>query len=314
VTQAAALRQSQEIAARYRNATPEVAGAIRQAAARTGVDFAYLMEKASVESGFRTDVRAQTSSATGLFQFIDRTWLDMVERHGAKHGLAEEAGAVRRRPDGTPYVADPEARQRVLELRKDPRVASLMAAEYAQENREHLRRTVGGEIGSTELYMAHFLGPGGAERFIREMRLNPNGTAADLFPEAARANRGVFYRDGRPLTMAQVHERFDAKFQGALMTAGIAPAPPGAAMSLQVARANELFQAPGGPPALPVRSPIDGQSFFTVMMLAQLQNPLDGDKAPGSAALGGRSGRTGGPTPGGDDERARTLSIPTIGS
>jgi len=244
VTQAAALRQTETIAARYRNASPEVTGAIRQAASRTGVDFAYLMEKASVESGFRTDVRAPTSSATGLFQFIDRTWLDMVQRHGAAHGLGEQAEAIRRRPDGAPYVADPDERRRILELRKDPRLSALMAAEYAQENRAHLQRTVGGDIGSTELYMAHFLGPGGAERFIREMRRNPNGTAADLFPEAARANRGVFYRDGRPLTMAQVHERFDARFQGSLMAAGIAPPPPGTVVSLHAARANELFAGP----------------------------------------------------------------------
>ena len=48
--------------------------AIKNAAAKTGVNFTYLMEKAAVESSFNPDAKAKTSSATGLFQFIEQTW------------------------------------------------------------------------------------------------------------------------------------------------------------------------------------------------------------------------------------------------
>ena len=68
--------------------------AIQQAAARTGVDFSYLLGQARIESGFDPNARARTSSATGLFQFIDQTWLGTVKRHGAEHGLAWAADLI----------------------------------------------------------------------------------------------------------------------------------------------------------------------------------------------------------------------------
>jgi soluble lytic murein transglycosylase-like protein len=65
--------------------------AIRRAADATGVNFSLLVETARRESALNPNARAGTSSATGLFQFIDSTWLDMVRRHGADHGLGAEA-------------------------------------------------------------------------------------------------------------------------------------------------------------------------------------------------------------------------------
>lgn len=39
-----------------------------------GVDPGLMATMASIESTFRTKVKADTSSATGLYQFIDKTW------------------------------------------------------------------------------------------------------------------------------------------------------------------------------------------------------------------------------------------------
>ena len=126
MTQAAALRNADALAVRYRNASPEVSGAIQTASTRTGVDFAYLMEKASAESGFRPDAKAGTSSATGLFQFVEGTWFDMIKSYGAKYGLKEEAAAVSTRIDGTDFVRDPVERERILEaLRVNPQASSF---------------------------------------------------------------------------------------------------------------------------------------------------------------------------------------------
>lgn len=281
--QAAALRLTDAQAARYRNASPEVTGAIHQASLRTGVDFAYLMEKASAESGFRTGVKAPTSSATGLFQFIDSTWMQMVKSYGAKYGFEQEADAVHRRADGRFDVADPELRQKVLELRKDPRASALLAGEYARENRDHLRQTVGGDIGSTELYMAHFLGPQGAARFLTALRQNPNQSAAEVFPEAARANKGVFYRDGEPATLQQVYDRFDARFETALQTAGIRAPEAKQTVTETMNRASTVAGRTVGAPIA------DATSMFTVMMLNQLGSALDDDRGRNAPALGGKS-------------------------
>lgn len=191
-----------------------VEAAIRSAAERTGVDFSYLLEKAAAESGMRTDVTASTSSATGLYQFIDSTWLNTLKEHGADHGLGRYANMIQTRSDGRNFVADPAMRKEIMDLRKDPEVSALMAAEFTRDNKEFLEKNTTGDIGSTELYLAHFLGAGGGAKFLNALRDSPNATAKDLFPQAAAANKGVFYdrESGKPTTLKQIYDRFAAKF------------------------------------------------------------------------------------------------------
>ena len=108
-----------------------VTAAIRLASAQTGVQFGYLLNQARLESGLNPNARARTSSATGLFQFIDQTWLGMVRRHGAEHGLGWAAAQVRQGPNGRYYVADPALRRQILDLRRQPEAASAMSAAYS---------------------------------------------------------------------------------------------------------------------------------------------------------------------------------------
>ncbi len=199
------------LAALERQATPGVVNAIKKASASTGVDFAYLMEKASAESSFRPDIKAKTSSATGLFQFIEKTWIAMVRYHGGDHGLDKYADKIS--ADGK--VTDAKTRKEILELRKDPETAAAMAAEYAADNKAFLESRVKGDVGPVELYLAHFMGPGGAAGFLSAMKNNPLDTAADIFPTAARTNRNVFYdaKTGQPRTLAGVYDFFAQKFQ-----------------------------------------------------------------------------------------------------
>ncbi len=188
----------------------DVYNAIQKAANATGVNFTYLMEKAAVESGFDPDAKARSSSATGLFQFIESTWLKMVKTHGDKYGLEKYADKI----SNNGNVASRKDRNEILALRKDPEVASYMAAEFATDNYNTLKDRVGGNIGSTELYMAHFLGASGASGFLNAMKKSPNMAAADIFPKEARANRNVFFdsKTGAPRTMKQVYAYFDRKF------------------------------------------------------------------------------------------------------
>lgn len=213
--------QNNGLANMVANAPQRVVHAIQKASAKTGVDFAYLLENAAAESSFNPLAKAKTSSATGLFQFIESTWMSMVKNHGHKYGLGEFADKI----DANGRVADRTTRKNILELRKDPQMSSYMAAEFAAQNKARLESNLGGDIGKTELYFAHFMGAGGASAFLKELEENPLSRGVDLFPREARANRGVFFdqQTGQPRTLQQIYDFFDKKFESLPENSGPAP-------------------------------------------------------------------------------------------
>ncbi len=184
--------------------------ALRRASQATGVDFGFLLGTARRESGLRPDAKAPTSSAAGLFQFIDQTWLSTLKKHGAKHGYGAYADMITQGPDGRYRVQNNEARAAVMNLRYDPDAAALMAGELASDHADYLRGRLGRSPTGGELYAAHFLGPKGAARLVEGMRANPGASAASLFPEAAAANRSIFYKGGRPVTVAELYGNLTA--------------------------------------------------------------------------------------------------------
>lgn len=193
-------------------ASPEVASAIQKASASTGVNFAYLVAQAGQESSFQPDAKAGTSSARGLYQFVNSTWLKLVHDKGAQYGLGDYASQIEMTDSG-PKVADPIVRHQILALREDPTIAASMAAEYAKANGAQLQQDLGRAVSSTDLYMAHFLGTSGAAKFLSALDATPNAPAASLMPDAAAANRGVFYdSDGTPRTVAQIYNHFATRF------------------------------------------------------------------------------------------------------
>jgi len=193
-----------------------VQNAIAVAARQTGVDFGYLIQQARVESSLNPDARARSSSATGLYQFIEQSWLATVDKHGAAHGLGWAADAIERGADGRYRIADPALRSAVLDLRRSPEASAAMAAEFASDNRATLERRLGHGVESVDLYLAHFLGAGGATRFLKAYDADPNASAASLFPAGARANRSVFFdKAGNARSLGDIRARFAAKFDGA---------------------------------------------------------------------------------------------------
>lgn len=193
-----------------------VTAAIANASARTGVGFDYLMDQAQLESGMQPDARAQTSSATGLYQFTNQTWLSTVKRHGTAHGLDWASAAIAQKGDGSFAVADPALRRQILELRTQPETAAVMAAELASDNSDYLQSRIEGSPGAVDLYLAHFLGAKGAGEFLAAMQADPNQAGAPLFPSAASANRPIFYRpDGTARTLSEIRNGFSAKMASA---------------------------------------------------------------------------------------------------
>lgn len=189
-----------------------VRSAIAQASRRTGMDFGYLYKQARIESGLRPDAKARTSSATGLYQFIDQSWLAALKRHGAKHGLQWAADCIAADRRGRLCVTDPGARAAIMNLRNEPEASALMAAETAADNRQHIERATGRTANATDLYMGHFLGPKGAADFLGAMAADPNQRADRVLPAAAASNRPVFYAEnGRPRSLAEIYDRFARK-------------------------------------------------------------------------------------------------------
>lgn len=228
-----AIEDAAKYSTMYNAINPATTFAVRHASKVAGVDFGYLMQLAGAESGFDAGISATTSSATGLFQFIDNTWLVSLYTHGAKYGLGDIAKRieVERNAAGeitTASIRDPLVEKYALSLRTDPRIMALMGAEFAKDNREVLqaalpRRT----ITRTDQYLAHFLGSGQATNFIVKLDRNPNAAAKSSFPAAAEANHNVFYkRSGVARSLEEVYNLFKNKFSSTFFDPPVAPPPP----------------------------------------------------------------------------------------
>lgn len=232
---------------------------ILKAAAASGVDPVYLMALADKESRFSTDVKAQTSSAEGLFQFVTATWLEMIRDFGGRYGLEAEAAAVKGR--GSSITVAAPLRERVLALRRDPYVAALMAAELIKRDRGRIEARVGRALTTSELYFAHFLGTSSAGRFLSMSADRPDEVAEREFRNAARANRALFTQKAdkatgkarRHLTVAEVYDRIDGMIDRRLSryegVAAVAPTPdaadPAAEPQAQRVQVTEALP-PGG--------------------------------------------------------------------
>jgi hypothetical protein len=186
----------------------DIEGAIRTAAGMTGVPQTYLQRTADKESSGDPMAAATTSTARGLYQVVDGTWLELISRYGSKYGLWAEANAIEHDGDGDAFIADAAERQRILDLRFDARVSALMAAELAGENMRILQASLGRAATDDDLYIAHFIGPTEAVRLIAMAARAPGHIAASSFPREASSNEGVFYTaSGSPRTCAEVIDR-----------------------------------------------------------------------------------------------------------
>ncbi len=193
-----------------------IAGAIKQAADTTGTSFEYMLATAKMESNFDPKASATTSSARGLYQFIDQTWLGTVKEAGTQLGYGKYADAITRSASGSYSVSDPDARSAIMKLRDDPAAASAMAGVLTQSNSFKLTGKIGRRPTDGELYMAHFMGVGGAAKLITNAEDNPNASGARLFPNAAAANQSIFYdRAGRARSVSEVYSVLTSRYASA---------------------------------------------------------------------------------------------------
>jgi hypothetical protein len=233
----------------------QIAGAIKQAANTTGASFEYLVAAAKMESDFNPKAGASTSSARGLFQFLDQTWLGTMKEAGAQLGYGGYADAITKTPSGSYSVGDPTARTAIMKLRDDPAASSAMAAVFTQSNSFKLTGTLGRRPTNGELYIAHFMGAGGAAKLIANAEDNPQASAARLFPNAAAANRPIFYdRTGRARSVSEVYSVLTARYAGAANS----PAARSAMAAVGVTPAAVTLAS-----AAPATAPTDNTDFLS---------------------------------------------------
>ena len=264
-----------------------VTAAIRKASQVTGAKFSYLLTTAKVESNLNPNAAAKTSSAGGLFQFIDRTWLGTIKEAGPLLGYSRYADAITRTDDGRYVVSDPAMRREIMALRQDPTANALMAGVFTNSNAKHLTNKLGRAPSDGELYMAHFMGASGAARLISAAENNPGAVAADSFSAAARANRSIFFdKSGRARNFAEVTQnlagRFDmAKSRVAGLTGAEAAAGAGfAADTARVARAYQAADVANRPTEVSAVANVQRATMqqMTAQQHAMVQRPVAGER------------------------------------
>lgn len=257
-----------------------LAYAIDTAGDKSDVDFDYLLRTAIRESSLNPTARARTSSATGLFQFLDSTWLMVMKQEGPRLGYQKYADAIKVDKDGDYTIADRKLRAEVLKLREDPQVAADLAAAFTRSNGEFLYKRFGRMPSPGELYIAHFLGANGAAKFFDAGLADPNQSAAALFPRQARANPTIFYDHGKPRSIRQVYQVLVAKHDGAPVA--IEPADPG--FSAQQLASQPRGKWPDTEP-LPSRFGPDDMSF-TALFSTETAIPARALLSPAEEAQG----------------------------
>ena len=260
-----------------------VTGAIRQASAATGTSFNYLLATAQVESGLNPQAGTATSSARGLFQFIEQTWLGTIKQSGAQLGYGRYADAITKTSSGHYQVTDPAMRAEILKLRNDPTANAVMAGAFTKANADYLATKLGRQPSEGELYIAHFLGAGGAARLISLAADNPNAKATDYFPHAANANASIFYdrATGRPRSLAQVRDVLTARYDVARNDAVRAAQAASAAGATVSPGTLSVAQATG--------APLDLAAFAAPAAAA----PSPASAAPAKTAVPDTAGMTG---------------------
>jgi hypothetical protein len=268
------------------NATPRagvdpsrvrIAGAIKQAASTTGTSFEYLLTTAKMESDFNPKAGASTSSARGLFQFIEQTWLGTVKEAGAQLGYGKYADAITKSGSGSYSVNDPTARTAIMKLRDDPAASSSMAAVLTQSNSFKLTGKLGRRPTDGELYMAHFMGVGGAAKLISNAEDNPQASAARLFPNAAAANRSIFFErsTGRARSVSEVYSVLSSRYAGAANS----PATRSAMASVGDIQPNVALAS-----AAPAAPAIDNAAYLTTFPDVRAVTPVTMASASGATS------------------------------
>ena len=134
-----------------------------------------------IESRGKADAKNPHSSATGLYQFIDSTWLDSLDKY---------------RPD----LKQGRTRKEILDLRLDPEISREIGLRFTEGNIKGMQEA-GIKVTRGKVYLAHFLGLGGAKKLLSA---DPKARVDTVMSRAAMdANNRLLVKNGEPITIQQ---------------------------------------------------------------------------------------------------------------
>lgn len=126
----------------------------------------YYTKLSQVESSGNPNAKSSSSSASGMYQFIDSTWTGLVDEMGLDYTLKDRF--------------DPEKSKKVLDY-------------FTNQNANYLKKKLGREPNEAELYIAHFSGMGTAGKLAN---LSPDSSINEMLSEEQiNANKGVFEKN-----------------------------------------------------------------------------------------------------------------------
>ena len=254
------------------SARTQIAGVIKNAASATGASFEYLISAAKIESNLNPKAQASTSSARGLYQFIEQTWLGTVKEAGNAFGYGKYADAITKSDSGRYSVADSATRDEILKLRDDPALNAAMAGVLTQSNSFKLTGMIGRRPTDSELYMAHFMGVSGASKLINKAEDSPGLSGPAMFPSAAAANRSIFYnRDGSARSVSQVYSVLTSRYDAAANSSTARTAMAAAGVT------------PGSRVAAAVPAPVDNAAYLSSFPQVRTDAPTQVASAQTSA-------------------------------
>lgn len=201
---------------------------VDKSAQGVGIDPKIAMMTTAMESGFRVNASASTSSATGLKQFTSGTWKEMMGKYAQEYGI----------PSGTSA--------------SDPKANAILGARYLKDNLEKAGKN-GLPQDVTTAYLMHLLGTSGGQKALK---LPDDADMVKAFPDSAPANKPTFYNaDGSPRTKAQFIQNIQARMQKAANDFGIdLPQGSMAPTSSSAPKARPVATSAPAPARAPVQS------------------------------------------------------------
>lgn len=142
----------------------------------------YYTRVAQIESSGNPNVNKK-----GLYQITDRTWGYLQKKYGKELNISGD-------------------------MRKDPDAALAMTQKYGMENANALQNKLGRRPEPYEVYMAHNIGPGGANRLLHA---KPGEIVTrELIGSSPLSNPRFLTNNKRPITVAEAIQRYQKAFEG----------------------------------------------------------------------------------------------------